>query len=132
MKASLALQRGVVEAWGQDAVLRALGVPLYDGPPADARPPYATIGADVVTEQGWAGGGSREHRFRMSLWDGRHGAAAAKAIMAEMSRVVLGLPRTLEGCRLVSLRLVRSEVKTNPKGWTQGILEFRAVTEMEA
>lgn len=132
MKASLALQRGVVEAWGADAVLRQLGVPLYDGPPADARPPYATIGADVVMEQGWAGGGSSEHRFRLSLWDGRPGAAASKAILGEMSRVVLAVPRALDGCRLVSLRLVRSQVKTNPKGWTQGILEFRAVTEMEA
>lgn len=132
MQASLVLQQALVEAWVADAALSALGLRLFDGPPADARPPYASFGIDVVTELPWAGGGAEEHRFRLHLWDARQGAAPAKAIMAEMVRVVLALPRGLPGYRLVSLRLVRSQVKTNPKSWTQGILEFRAVSEVEA
>ncbi len=132
MMASLTLQRGIVAAWGADSVLAGLGVPLFDGPPADARPPYATIGADVVVERGWAGGGAREHRFALSLWDGRGGVAGVKALLAEAERVVLGLPPMLGTLRLSSVRLVRSTVKANPKGWAHGTLEFRAVTEMEA
>lgn len=132
MQASLALQRGIVDAWSRDPALDTLGLKLFDGPPPDVRPPYATVGTDVVTDIGWAGGGSSEHRFRLHLWDARSGAAPAKAMMADMIRVVLAMPRRLPGYRIVSLRLMRSQIKTNPKGWTQGILEFRAVSELEA
>lgn len=131
MMASLALQRALVDAWAQDPGLSQIGLKLFDGPPADARPPYVTIGPDSVTEQAWAGGGSREHRFRLNLWDARQGMAPGKALLADIVRVVLAMPRQIEGGRVVSIRLVRSQVKTDPKSWTHGILEFRAVTEME-
>ena len=78
MRASLELQRALVTALAADAALSAQGLKLYDGPPADARAPYLSVGGDVVAARGWQGGGGLEHRFTVSLWDVRDGLAAAK------------------------------------------------------
>ncbi len=131
MRASLELQRALVAALAADAALSARALKLYDGAPADARPPYLSIGADVVTDRGWKGGGGREHRFAVTLWDARDGLAAAKEVLADVERVVLAMPRLFAGVRLVSLGLLRATVRRGSRGWMQGVLEFRALSVME-
>lgn len=131
MKASLALQNAVVAAWNADARLSARQWRIFDGPPADARPPYATVGSDVVVPRDWAGGRGFEHRFTISVWDSGNGLAAVKEMMAEAERVVLTISADIIGFRLVSLRLLRAVAKGNPKGWAHGTMEFRAMTCME-
>ncbi|MGQ5702737.1 DUF3168 domain-containing protein [Sandaracinobacteroides sp. A072] len=131
MRASLELQRALVAALTADAVLDASGLRLFDGPPADARPPYLSVGADVVTERGWKGGGGWDHRFSLTLWETRDGLAAVKSVLAEVERVVLAMPRSFAGFRLVQLRLLRASVRRANRGWIQGVLEFRALTVME-
>jgi hypothetical protein len=85
----------------------------------------------MVSERGWKGGGGLEHRFSISLWDARDGVAAAKDVLADVERVVLAMPRTFADVRLISLRLARAFVKRSPKSWTQGVVEFRAMSVME-
>lgn len=131
MKASLELQRALVAALAADTAITERGLKLFDGPPADARAPYLSVGADVVSARGWQGGGGHEHRFSVSLWDVREGFAAAKETLAEVERVVLAMPRALGAVRLTGLRMVRATVRRTARNWTQGVVEFRALTVME-
>lgn len=132
MQASLELQRALVEALSSDSALNARALKIYDGPPADARPPYLSVGADVVSDRGWKGGGGYEHRFSVTLWDARDGLAAAKAVMADVERIVLGMPRQVGGYRLLTLRLLRATVRRSPRNWTQAVSEFRALSVMDS
>lgn len=131
MKSSLELQRALVAALSGDAVLAARGLRLFDGPPADARPPYLSVGQDVVTERGWQGGGGTEHRFSVSMWEAREGFAATKEVLADVERVVLSIPRRTEGIRLTSLRLLRASVRRTARSFTLGVLEFQAFSVRE-
>jgi hypothetical protein len=131
MQASLELQRALVAALSNDAALSARALRLYDGPPADARPPYLSVGADVVVDRGWKGGGGYEHRFSVTLWDARDGLAAAKSVMADVERIVLAMPRQFAGVRLISLRLQRASVRRSARSWTQAVVEFRALSVID-
>ena len=131
MQASLELQRALVAALAADAAIVARGLKLFDGPPADARAPYLSVGADIVSARGWQGGGGHEHRFSVSLWDVREGFAAAKEALADVERIVLSMPREMGAARLTGLRMVRATVRRSARNWTQGIAEFRALTVME-
>lgn len=131
MQASLILQRALVAALTVDPAISAMGLGFYDGPPADSRAPYLSIGTDVVTARGWQSGGGHEHRFALVLWDVRDGFAPVKEMLAEVERVVLAMPRVSGGLRLVWLRLLRGTVRRAQRNWIQGILEFQALSVME-
>lgn len=131
MRNSLELQRMVAGALIGDAALEALGIPIFDGPPVDSRGPYLSIGGDIVSARGWQGGDGREHRFTVNLWDSREGVAAAKAVLGEVERVVLSMPRQVAGLRLIGLRLLRASVRRTQRGWILGQLEFRVLSVME-
>jgi hypothetical protein len=131
MLSSLELQRALAAALNGDAVLAAAGLAAFDGPGAAAALPYLSIGPDRVSERGWKGGGALEHRFTVTLWDRREGMAGAKGQLAEVERVVMAMPRTLPGCRLISLRLLRATVRRTSRNGTEGMLEFRAISVRE-
>ena len=131
MRASLELQKALVAALTADAAMAARGIPVVDGPAADARPPFLAVGADLVAERGWKGGGGREHRFALTLWEASGGLAGAKAVLADVEAAVLAMPRAFAGVRLPSLRLTRATVRRTARGWVQGVLEFRALSVME-
>ncbi len=128
MQASLELQRGLVAALQADAALSAHGLAIYDGPPSGAPSPYLSVGEDIARFRGWKGGGGVEHRFAVTLWDLRESFASAKAILADVERVVLMMPRQFGRSRLVWLRLLRGTVKRTKRNWTQGTLEFAALS----
>ncbi len=131
MRNSLELQRALTGALAADPALAGIGLPIFDGPPADARPPYVSIGSDTVVSRRWQEGEGEEHRFAVSLWDNREGLAAAKAVLSEIERVVMALPARVAGLRLVGLRMVRGSVRRTQRGWTLGELEFRVITVRE-
>jgi len=131
MRNSLDLQRALNLAIANDAAIQAMALPVFDGPPVDARPPYLAIGSDLVVPRRWQGGAGEEHRLAVSLWDNREGLAAAKAVLAEVERVVLALPSRTNGLRLVGLRTVRASVRRTQRGWTLGQLEFRVLSVRE-
>lgn len=124
MHASLELQRGIATALRKDAVISALGLEVYDGPPVDASVSYLSIGEDAASFQGWVGGGGLEHRFAVTLWDRREGFAAVKGKLAEVERVILAMSHNIGEFRLVRLRLVRGTVQRTKQGWIRGVLEF--------
>lgn len=132
MRNSLDLQHALAAALKTDPALGARGLPVFDGPPVDARPPYVSIGSDTVVTRAWQGGGGLEHRFQVSLWDNREGLAAAKAVLADIERVVMALPAVSSGLRLVGLRMVRGSVRRTQRGWTLGQLEFRVISVRES
>jgi hypothetical protein len=131
MHDSLALQRLMAAALAADPALQARGMSVFDSPPADARPPYLALGPDSATVWGWKGGGGHEHRLLVSAWLGRDGLAGAKAVLGDIERAVLAIPRSGEGIRIVTLRLLRAQVRRNPKSWTEGRAEFLARTVEE-
>lgn len=131
MQASLNLQRAIASAILADAAIGAAGLKIYDGPPAEARAPYLSFGADQVGARRWQGGVGFEHRFALSLWEARDGMAGVKEQLSQVERVVLAMPRQLSGMRITALRLVRGHVRRTQRNWTLGQLEFRALTVME-
>lgn len=121
MSASLAVQRLVVAAL--QPIAGVTGV--FDSPPPDAAPPYLTVGPDVVTDFSTKTETGHEHRLTVSVWTAGPGSARAKALMGQVEAALTGLGGARDGHRLVSSRLLRMLVLTDPDGWTQGIVEFR-------
>lgn len=128
MQASLELQRGLVAALRGDATLSVRNLAIYDGPSPDAPAPYLSVGEDVASFRGWQGGSGVEHRFAITLWDLHEGFAAVKEVLADVERAVIGMPRAIGSRRLVWLRLVRGSVRRTKRNWTQGTLEFLALS----
>ncbi|MFQ3664933.1 MAG: DUF3168 domain-containing protein [Sphingomonadaceae bacterium] len=128
MEASLKLQRMLVAALEASSAFQAAGLRVHDGPPADAQPPYVSLGPDSCMPWGWKGGGGHEHRVTLTAWLGRGGMAGAKQLLAIIEAAILAAPRSHEGLRIVQLRPIRSSVKRNPKSWTEGRIEYLART----
>jgi hypothetical protein len=121
MSASLAVQRLLVAALA--------GIPgisgVFDGPPPDAASPYLVVGADVVSDWSTKTEAGHEHRITITAWDAGPGTAPAKALLGAVEAAVAGLAGSDGGHAIVSARLLRSLVVTDPEGWAQGIIEFR-------
>lgn len=131
MRASLELQRSLVAALEADSRFGRWRIPIFDGPFPDARPPYLSIGEDVVTSRHWQGGEGHEHRFQLSLWDARPAHASMKEMLADVTAVVMSMPRSLGGNRLTALTLARSLIRRGQRNWMEGRLEFRALSVVE-
>lgn len=126
--ASLALTRALIAALKADAVLGARGV--YDAPPPGARPPYLTVGPDLVSDWSTKSGPGREHRLQVIAWDVPLASASCAASLARVEAVVGTFSATLDGHVLVSMLFVRSFVAAEaPGGPTKGLIEFRARTQ---
>ncbi|PZN97386.1 MAG: DUF3168 domain-containing protein [Alphaproteobacteria bacterium] len=124
MSASIAVQRLVLAALA--AVPGVTGV--HDGPPVDAVSPYLVIGPDLVTDWSTKTETGHEHRIGVTAWVEGPAAAPAKAIIGGVEAALAAMAGTQGGHRLVSVRLLRSLVLTDPEGWSQGIVEFRLRT----
>lgn len=127
MSASLAAQRLMMTALGDIPGLSG----IYDGPPPDAASPYLVIGADTVTDWSTKTETGHEHRIAVNVWEAGPGTAPVKAMMAEVETRLANLSGARDGHRLVSSRLLRTLVLTDPEGWSQGIVEFRLRTIAE-
>lgn len=121
MSASLAVQRLVVAAL--TGIAGVTGV--HDGPPPDAVPPYLVIGPDLMTEWSTKTEPGHEHRISVSVWDAGPGTARAKALMGVVETRLAAVAGRRDGHSIVSSRLLRTLVLTDPEGWTQGLVDFR-------
>ncbi|MFN3370447.1 MAG: DUF3168 domain-containing protein [Sphingomonadaceae bacterium] len=131
MQASLELQQALVAALDGNAALAARGLKALDGPPPDSRAPYLSIGPEMVRARGFRGGRTSEHRLSVTYWDARGAMGAAKAVLAEVERAVLAMPRTLPTARILSLESAGAAVRRGPRDWTQAVLDVRALVVME-
>ena len=124
MSASLAVQKLLAAA--------LVGIPavtgVYDGPPVDAVAPYLVIGPDLVTDWSTKTETGHEHRIGVTVWDAAPGTVRAKTIMGAVEARLVGLAGVRDGHLVVSTRLLRTLVLTDPEQWTQGIVEFRVRT----
>lgn len=121
MSASLAMQKLMV------AVLQAIpGIGgVYDGPSPDAAAPYLVVGGDIVSDWSTKTETGHEHRVSINAWDAGPGSAGAKRLLAAVEAALAGLSGSADGHAIVSVRLLRSFVLTDPEGWSQGVAEFR-------
>jgi hypothetical protein len=96
---------------------------VFDGPPARATYPYATIDAAAETDWGHKSGEGREVMVGITVWDDQpvrlHGLA--DSVEAGMR----ALP-AIDGWQLVTMRLVRRRVLRDVAGPWAGAVDFRA------
>lgn len=127
MSASLAVQKALFTAL--EAALSGQVSGVFDGVPADAALPYATIGPDLTTDWSHKTGSGREHRISVSVWDAGPGVAAAKALLGRAEAAVLALGGDIGGHRIAGVTFVRGFVSREPGGESRGLAEFRIRTE---
>jgi Protein of unknown function (DUF3168) len=107
------------------AVLQALPVSIFDGPPPRAPFPYVALGDCVVSDwssKSWTG---REIRFALNVWDDGEEPARLHALMAQVEGAVASLPQDLPGWRIASLVFIRSLIARDPDGPWLGLVEHR-------
>lgn len=119
MSAGGAIQTAIAAAL--DAVAELGGV--FDGPPARAAYPYATIDAAMETDWSHKNGEGREVLIGLTVWDDqpvrlRELADAVEAQVQALSAV--------EGWQLVTMRLLRRRVVRDVAGPWAAAIEFRA------
>lgn len=130
MSASLELQRALVAALAGDAWLAARFAGVWDAVPPGVKPPYLTVGPDVATDWSTKTGAGREHRLRVTVWEGERAVARCGEAMARVEAVVLALAPAMAGQRLVTMRFVRAVADTDDDGGpVRGLIEFRARTQ---
>ncbi|NIX76896.1 DUF3168 domain-containing protein [Microvirga terricola] len=130
----LALRRAILDVAEADAKLKALmggSVRLFDEPPRAATPAYALFG-DVKAAD-WSTDFDRGHEQRLDLvvWSERGSARAALATAERLAALLDDAPLTLEGHRLVNLRV--AEIASQRDKDTQLVrvtIRLRAVTEV--
>lgn len=108
----LALRSAIRTRLVADAALTALlgGPRIYDEPPRGAEPPYV-IFADASAEE-WTASGLNGHRHAVALvvWSAQGGDSEALTIVGRLVELLAGASLTLDGHRLVLLRVVAQEV----------------------
>lgn len=119
MSAGGALQSAIAGALGQVTELSG----VFDGPPARAAYPYATI--DATSESDWShkSGAGREVLVGVTLWDDQpvrlHGLADA------VETALNGLSG-IASWQLVTMRLIRRRVLRDVAGPWAAAIDFRA------
>jgi len=114
-----ALQTAIATAL--DAVEGLDGV--FDGPPARASYPYATIDATTQTDWGHKSNGGREVLVAITVWDDQPVRLDGLADAVEQSLVAL--PDML-GWQLVTMQLMRRRVLRDVTGPWAAAIDFRA------
>jgi hypothetical protein len=123
--AATAVQAALVAALRAGLGTTVTGV--FDGAPAGAVPPYATIGEMVTTGWGAKGLDGREHRLSVNLWDEPARAARLQALVTAAEAAVAGMAVALPGHRIVGLLFLRARVVRGAGLWT-GVVEYRVRT----
>jgi hypothetical protein len=119
MSAGGALQVAIADAL--NAISELSGV--FDGPPARASFPYATL--DASTERDWShkNGTGREVMVAITLWDDQ--PVRLHALADGVEAAVAGVSAA-EGWQLVTLRMVRRKTVRDVSGPWAAAVDFRA------
>lgn len=119
-----AVQAALLSALSAAPELAAL-TGIYDGPPPRAAFPYASFSSTAANDWSTTTEQGRELRLAITLWDDGERAARLLQLVAALEQVVAGLPRQLDGWRIVSLVLARTLIARNPQGPWAGLVEHR-------
>lgn len=133
MSSDLALLKALLAHLRADPALPPLlGDPprVHDQPPAEPDHPHVLVGRAGAKPFGGLEGEGTEHGLTLTCVSRFDGSEEARAVVAALWARLHNAPLTLEGHRLVSLRVVYSDVFRGPEGQPVfGLLRLRAVTE---
>jgi hypothetical protein len=119
MSAGGALQAAIVAALsGVDGLAGA-----FDGPPARAHFPYATVDASAETDWSHKSGEGREVMIAVTMWDDQ--PARLNALTDLVEPAVSGVV-TVAGWQLVTMQLARRRVVRKVAGPWAAAVDFRA------
>ena len=103
---------------------------VYDEPPADAVYPYVSLGRSETRPWGGLDGEGLEHVLSLTVVSVFGGSEEAKAVMALVRLSLHGAALSLDGHRLINLRVTYADLfKAADWRSTFGVLRLRAVTE---
>ena len=114
------------------ALTALLGNPprVHDEPPADPVYPYVSLGRSETRPWGGLDGEGLEHVLRVTVVSVFGGSEEAKAVMALVRLSLHGAALSLDGHRLINLRVTYADLfKAADWRSTFGVLRLRAVTE---
>ena len=133
MSPDLALQKALLEHLRSDTELTALlGDParIHDEPPAQRTYPLVVFGRAQTRPWGGLEGEGLEHALTLTCLSRFDGTEEAKAVVAALRARLHNAALTLDGWRLVNLRVTYGDVFRAADGKTvQGLIRLRAVTE---
>lgn len=119
MSAGGAIQTAIATALNALAELGG----VFDGPPARAAYPYATIDAATETDWGHKNGDGREVLIGLTVWDDQ---PVRLHQLADAVEAQVGAVSAVTGWQLVTLRLLRRRVVRDVAGPWAAAIEFRA------
>jgi hypothetical protein len=117
---------------GNGDLTALLGNPprVYDEPPADPVYPYVSLGRSETRPWGGLDGEGLEHVLSLTVVSVFGGSEEAKAVMALVRLSLHGAALSLDGHRLINLRVTYADLfKAADWRSTYGVLRLRAVTE---
>lgn len=133
MSPDLALHKALLAHLRADPdLVPLLGDPprIHDAPPAEPIWPLVVFGRAETRPWGGLEGEGVEHALTLTCLSRFDGAEEAKAVIAAIRARLHGADLTLEGHRLVNLRVTYSDVfRTAEARTVQGVARVRAVTE---
>lgn len=128
-----ALQQALLTQLKANADLAVLlGNPprVYNEPPADLVYPYVSLGRSETRPWGGLDGEGLEHVLSLTVVSVFGGSEEAKAVMALVRLSLHGAALSLDGHRLINLRVTYADLfKAADWRSTYGVLRLRAVTE---
>lgn len=119
MSAGAALQTAIAAALGSVAELTG----VFDGPPARAAYPYATLDATTETDWSHKTGEGREVMVAITLWDDQ--PVRLHALADEVEARLQELAST-DAWQLVAMRLMRRRVVRDVAGPWAAAIDYRA------
>jgi hypothetical protein len=114
------------------ALTALLGNPprVHDEPPADPVYPYVSLGRSETRPWGGLDGEGLEHVLSLTIGSVFGGSEEAKAVMALVRLSLHGAALSLDGHRLINLRVTYADLfKAADWRSTFGVMRLRAVTE---
>lgn len=133
MSPDLALHKALLDHLRADAGLKALlGDParVHDEPPEVRVYPFVTLGRAETRPWGGLDGEGVEHALTLVCVSRFDGSEEVKAVVAALRAALHGADLSLDGHRLVNLRVTYADVFRTPD-WRplHGVVRVRAVTE---
>jgi hypothetical protein len=131
-QSSLSLQEAIIARLRDDAGVTALlgGPHVHDHVPRAASPPYVALARFDSRDLSSSTVAGAEHAIRLHIWPEGQGRKDAHQI-ANAIETALAMPLTLAGAHLVNLAVVNWQVERVGKDRYRGVLNLRAVTELE-
>lgn len=129
---SLELQNAIVAQLKGDSALGEVlaGEKVHDLAPPSAAFPYISIGRTEMADWSTGSEDGGEHLISLHVWSDAHGKAQTLRIMGLAAAALKTLPPTLNGHRIILMRLEFREADYDDEARLHhGLLRYRALVE---